>query len=1264
MLALKILVLVFIASGGEGGHSHHYYVTANNRSDCPSFSHCRTLSEYIQQKDDIFVSHTTVEFLPGLHEMNNAGLIPIGFVKNLTLIGSDSFMESPDGYSYSDSVVFCTNYSGFFFVYVTELKIINITFAHCGAQPKLFLLAYIALGFLETTSLVLSGVTVEDSIGFGLYGLNNWKKVVVTNCNFIRNNEYVRRTRQCIDPSEPWTCLGGNARLFYSAGLFMFNHKPTNVEISHSTFMGGVAALNYAFIRQPVPFALAAGLDVMCTDFMSNELNVTVTINSTVFKNNSGPYGGNMYITVGMGTLFTQVTIHNCSIEDGYTELLWPKPFRGRVHAAGLVYHINFMDEHSDGKVRQILKISNTRFSSNIGGAMALVVIPHDSVMCNSSGFEILIENSEFTNNSALSFSAGVFAAMGYIQPTVLERVFNLEISIINASFHNNIEYKKKSFGVIRFYQFPKIAITNSTFINNSGSPAIYLFKSKLFFAGNILFQNNTNSTDGGALYLHETSLMYFKPGTTMLFRRNTARHRGGAIYVETHTEIGRPMCFFQLEHVRKYTTSNVQLIFEGNHANHAGLAIYGGRVDTCYIYEWQFTMGDRSSFEGTPSVQVFDKLFNFSNSIPSLSLVSSDPIRICFCNNNGIDYSRSQILPKEVFPGQLFEVEAIPIGQYNGTTPGVIVARTISNTTAQFEEVQRVQQGHVNCTSLQYSISSERENESIWIQLTPQGVSREFYDFYSSTFINVTLKSCPPGFQLQHAERLKKCNCDSQLTPYNVTCNISDQSISKAGSVWMNATFSKQSEYLGLIVHSHCPFDYCTASLVVFSIDTPDAQCSFNRSAILCGACLPGYSLALGTSRCLKCSNAMLSLLLPLAIAGLVLVFVLMLLNLTVSTGTINGLIFYANIVRANHAVFFPPGDTSFFTVFIAWLNLDLGIETCFWDGLDGYGKTWLQFLFPVYIWVIVIVIIALSRRYVIAGRLFGRHAVPVLATLFLLSYAKLLRTIITVFSFTTLSLPDGSTRVVWLYDGNVGYLAPKHTVLLLVALGFLLCFVLPFTLLVVFAPCLQAHSNKALFRRWVNRLKPLLDAYQGPYKDRYRCWTGVMLVMRNVLFFAFALNALGDPVLNLELINTAVIFLLTFMWLAGTVYKAFILNALEALFIAKLGVFSAWTIFIHQNTNSVQSQLIIAYCITATTVVIFFVMVAYHTYHCFKELRIIKDFQLRRRGQRLQQLTATQGIICSADANSPTQPPTVTYVDFTELRETLLTVNDRESI
>ena len=45
------------------------------------------------------------------------------------------------------------------------------------------------------------------------------------------------------------------------------------------------------------------------------------------------------------------------------------------------------------------------------------------------------------------------------------------------------------------------------------------------------------------------------------------------------------------------------------------------------------------------------------------------------------------------------------------------------------------------------------------------------------------------------------------------------------------------------------------------------------------------------------------------------------------------------------------------------------------------------------------------------------GRYAVQVLATLFLLSYAKLLQLTITIFSSTTLEYPDGSVRRVWLY-------------------------------------------------------------------------------------------------------------------------------------------------------------------------------------------------------------------------------------------------------
>ncbi len=64
---------------------------------------------------------------------------------------------------------------------------------------------------------------------------------------------------------------------------------------------------------------------------------------------------------------------------------------------------------------------------------------------------------------------------------------------------------------------------------------------------------------------------------------------------------------------------------------------------------------------------------------------------------------------------------------------------------------------------------------------------------------------------------------------------------------------------------------------------------------------------------------------------------------KLTVAVGTINGLVFYANIVAANQALYFPKHNSegAFLRVLIAWINLDLGIETCFYNGMDMYTRT-----------------------------------------------------------------------------------------------------------------------------------------------------------------------------------------------------------------------------------------------------------------------------------------------------------------------------------
>ena len=252
-----------------------------------------------------------------------------------------------------------------------------------------------------------------------------------------------------------------------------------------------------------------------------------------------------------------------------------------------------------------------------------------------------------------------------------------------------------------------------------------------------------------------------------------------------------------------------------------------------------------------------------------------------------------------------------------------------------------------------------------------------------------ITLKDCPLGFDFDNGKNI--CSSHSYLGAHGVQCNFTTYRVSRKAQQWIGVLNPTKT----LIIHQHCPYDYCKPYALSLNLLTPDDQCSSNRSGILCGACQPGLNQVLGISNCKQCSNIWLLLILNFvfAFAGVLLVAGLIKLNITVSMGTINGVIFYANIVRANTATFFPDKTANtFLSWFITWLNLDFGIETCFYDGLDAYMKTWLQFAFPLYIWFLVTVIIISSKYSKSAVRLFGVSAVQVLATLFFLLYAKLL--------------------------------------------------------------------------------------------------------------------------------------------------------------------------------------------------------------------------------------------------------------------------------
>ncbi len=108
---------------------------------------------------------------------------------------------------------------------------------------------------------------------------------------------------------------------------------------------------------------------------------------------------------------------------------------------------------------------------------------------------------------------------------------------------------------------------------------------------------------------------------------------------------------------------------------------------------------------------------------------------------------------------------------------------------------------------------------------------------------------------------------------------------------------------------------------------------------------------------------------------------------------------------------------------------------------------------------------------------------------------------------------------------------------------LAFLLLF-LPYTLLLLFGQCIEAGSNHKLLS-WANNLKvrSFLDAYHAPYNNRHRYWTGLLLVLRFVLFIISAgvidINSPRDPSINFLVLGSTCIGLAAWIWNTGSMYR-----------------------------------------------------------------------------------------------------------------------------
>ena len=879
-----------------------------------------------------------------------------------------------------------------------------------------------------------------------------------------------------------------------------------------------------------------------------------------------------------------------------------------------------------DDQVKRLSRVNIAKSNFTLGLGHGITLLNY-----NDTGFEVrvFIENSKFLHNTAQYEGGGVFinlyngrSSIEFSNCTIYNNTayyyygggvfINLgngpgTIEFSNCTIYNNVGYHGSGLLIdslvftstytIHFtnvsFQFNKLPnminiyqsavllmnIRNVIFdqieITNHNTTGLLSINSIIIFDGHSTFVNNSG-INGGGMALYGLSQLFLKQNTNISFVNNHASESGGGIFVSQGIDSSDLIvCSFNnFPFYDKYIKT--MLYFVNNTANISGDVLYGGQISYCINFD-------------------FGQNFHYPQQT-GLSVVSSDPIQVCFCESNKQNCSIRNFNITAI-PGINVNISLATVGNKDGLTKGVIKLTTSdsSSSTVQTDNTRL----NATCTNVTFKLIANPSLNTTKVYVTSESIISELSSDVYAKVIEVSIESCPFGYPLLN----DTCSCSSKLNTPPISCDINTQIITRHGNLWIG--FENNSNCL--IVYQNCPFDYCNDNTVYFKLTSPNVQCLHNRSGLLCGQCTEGLSLMLGSNQCGQCTNDYLALIAAFVFGGLCLCVLLLILNLTVSVGSINGLLFYANMVKLNRSVLFSSGQIPVLSQFIAWLNLDLGIETCFFNGLDGYLKTWLQFAFSLSLITGLIICCRYSGKL---SRLCGNNVVPVLSTLIFMAHSKLLITIKNALMLSRVQC-ERAVLNVWSVDGNIKYLHDKHIPLFVVSLIFLF-FGIIYTGLILSGQWLQRYTGKYC-RSSIDPfilLKPFIDAYNGPYKDKYRFWTGLLLMIRLFVTGLFAVTTGIVPQVNNYVITIIVIILLP---ASRGIYKVKTNVVLETFFLLNLGFISLLNTITNHTTFTYWVDLVSI----GLSLIVFTGIVLVHIYMCIKRKCISKMNVFKRRNQ-----------------------------------------------
>ena len=670
-----------------------------------------------------------------------------------------------------------------------------------------------------------------------------------------------------------------------------------------------------------------------------------------------------------------------------------------------------------------------------------------------------------------------------------------------------------------------------------------------------IEFINNTALQNGGAIYLNDHSHLMFLNAANVTFHFNSASDYGGAIYALLEKSV--------------ITINSSNVSFSGNIARETQKSGYIKLPKSCNKDCLSHNVNDnfkKMTLSTSPNVLLLNNTLKCNN--------DSDEDR----NTYHCYYKNSIML------GQEITIDACVLDYFDQPTDATDFL--ISGMAHQDYNISGLKYISVSCNQVIRGISiignlhsNHSYNYSINISL---------YTVHSSdtkivsTMLIVELTQCHQGFW--YSNKLHKCECYDAGNI--ISCSGSSSTI-KRGYWFGNVTGKPTTTYCP---DNYCNFTCCETTNNFYQLSPVRAnQCRSHRSGTACGSCEEGYTLSFDTPDCIdmnKCTISQTALVTMLSmlywIIVVIVVFVMTYFKFTI--GSLYAIIFYYSIIDIliSQASFTSNGLYTTINILSSLAKLTpqfLG-QLCLVRNMSGIDQQFIHYVHPIMISLILVMISILARRSRRVSSFVSRGIIHFICFLLLLSYTSVATT--SLLLMRPLAFV-GIDKVYTYLSPDVEYFHGRHLAYIILAMIFTIVIVIGFPLLLLLEPFLNSKINFI-------KIKPLLDQFQGCYKDKYRYFAGYYMICRLVIILLVIVKISEEIITQYLLISFCA--LMQLVHVLARPYVSAINNIFDAIILQLIVIISVISVVEFTETYELNFILVITYLLVILPLLSFVVI------------------------------------------------------------------------